>query len=325
MNPSIFRISLDIHDEGSQVSLAVKKGDTIRVIQATLTERGKPYAITAGCTAVFTAKKPDGSILYNACTVSGSGITYAMTPQTTAAAGRADCEFRLYDAADELITSPRFNIIICDTVYDDDDVIDSTSEASALDALIDEATQLIETVEDKLANGEFDGADGQAATIEVGETATGEPGTPAAVVNAGTTNAAVLRFTIPKGEKGDTGPRGVKGDTGNPGVYTGQNEPADSDIDVWINPDGEASGGSVPFGGKKGQVLTKRSDSEMDFVWMDPQGGSGGYVIGSGLKLDGNTLSVDTAEAVEEDNTKPVTSGAVYVQLGNVEVLLENL
>lgn len=217
MNPSIFRISLDIHDEGSQVSLAVKKGDTIRVIQATLTERGKPYAITAGCTAVFTAKKPDGSILYNACTVSGSGITYAMTPQTTAAAGRADCEFRLYDAADELITSPRFNIIICDTVYDDDDVIDSTSEASALDALIDEATQLIETVEDKLANGEFDGADGQAATIEVGETATGEPGTPAAVVNAGTTNAAVLRFTIPKGEKGDTGPRGEKGDTGEKG------------------------------------------------------------------------------------------------------------
>ena len=214
MNPSIFRISLDIHDEGSQVSLAVKKGDTIRVIQATLTERGRPYTITAGCTAVFTAKKPDGSILYNACTVSGSGITYAMTPQTTAAAGRADCEFRLYDAADELITSPRFNIVICDTVYDDDDVIESTSEATALTELIDEATELIETVESKLANGEFDGADGQAATIEVGQTVTGEAGSPAAVANTGTANAAVLHFTIPKGEKGDAGAQGEKGEAG---------------------------------------------------------------------------------------------------------------
>ena len=38
-----------------------------------------------------------------------------------------------------------------------------------------------------------------------------------------------------------------------------------------------------------------------------------------------NTLSVDTAKAVEEDNTKPVTSAAVYTQLGNVEALLHSI
>ena len=46
---------------------------------------------------------------------------------------------------------------------------------------------------------------------------------------------------------------------------------------------------------------------------------TGGYKIGAGLVVDEetNTLSVDTAEAVEEDNTKPITSAAVYTQLGN--------
>ena len=50
-----------------------------------------------------------------------------------------------------------------------------------------------------------------------------------------------------------------------------------------------------------------------------------GYAIGDGLKIVDGKLTVDTAAEVEEDNTKPVTSGAVYVQLGNVEALLANI
>lgn len=48
------------------------------------------------------------------------------------------------------------------------------------------------------------------------------------------------------------------------------------------------------------------------------------YTIGHGLKLDEstNTLSVDTADEVEQDNTLPVTSAAVAATVGNIEVLL---
>lgn len=55
--------------------------------------------------------------------------------------------------------------------------------------------------------------------------------------------------------------------------------------------------------------------------------GGGGYNIGPGLKLDAetNTLSVDTAEAVEKDNTKPVTSAAVYTEVGNINALLATI
>lgn len=55
--------------------------------------------------------------------------------------------------------------------------------------------------------------------------------------------------------------------------------------------------------------------------------GGGGYTIGDGLKLDAatNTLSVDTAEIVEKDNTKPVTSAAVYTEVGNINALLATI
>lgn len=48
--------------------------------------------------------------------------------------------------------------------------------------------------------------------------------------------------------------------------------------------------------------------------------------IGDNLKItEDGVLSVDTAEAVEQDNTKPVTSAAVYTEIGNIEVLLAAL
>lgn len=67
------------------------------------------------------------------------------------------------------------------------------------------------------------GPQGPAATITIGTTHTGEPGTDATVTNSGSTSAAIFNFVIPrgakgdKGSKGDTGPQGEKGDTGSQG------------------------------------------------------------------------------------------------------------
>lgn len=54
-------------------------------------------------------------------------------------------------------------------------------------------------------------------------------------------------------------------------------------------------------------------------------GGAVPYKIGAGLKVVENELMVDTADAVEQDNTRPVTSAAVYVEIGNIEALLAAL
>jgi hypothetical protein len=52
----------------------------------------------------------------------------------------------------------------------------------------------------------------------------------------------------------------------------------------------------------------------------------GGIKVGKNLKIDENgILSVDITDKVSEDNTKPVTSGAVYTEVGNIESLLKAL
>ena len=107
--------------------------------------------------------------------------------------------------------------------------------------------------------------------------------------------------TGPQGEKGDTGatgPKGPQGEQGPAGIVVQETEPTGPEHPVWVNPKGSSSGGS-----------------------------GGGYNIGSGLKLDAatNTMSVDTAAAVEKDNTKPVTSAAVYTEVGNINALLATI
>ena len=57
--------------------------------------------------------------------------------------------------------------------------------------------------------GHVKGPKGDAATVSVGTTTTGAAGSSASVTNSGTSSAAVLNFTIPKGDKGDAGTPGV--------------------------------------------------------------------------------------------------------------------
>ena len=92
------------------------------------------------------------------------------------------------------------------------------------------------------------GEPGAAATVTVGTVTTGEPGTDAIVTNSGTESAAVLNFTIPRGETGAVGPQGPKGDKGD----TGETGPA---------------GAGVPDGGTAGQLLGK---TESGTSWIDP-------------------------------------------------------
>lgn len=58
------------------------------------------------------------------------------------------------------------------------------------------------------------GQDGAAATITIGTTTTGAPGSSASVTNSGTSSAAVFDFTVPRGATGATGAQGSQGPQG---------------------------------------------------------------------------------------------------------------
>lgn len=91
------------------------------------------------------------------------------------------------------------------------------AQTAAAQSAAENAEKIADEIQEKADSGAFNGKDGvpgpqgpqgetgpqgAAATIEIGETTTGEPGTQAAVTNVGTENAAVLNFTIPQGTSG---------------------------------------------------------------------------------------------------------------------------
>ena len=182
-----YRFLLDVHETNSQISLSFKQGDTGRVLYITLTENGDIFNIPQNCVAVFTALKPDGTIIFNDCEINGNEIVYTHTAQTAAVTGKVDCELRLYGAGNTLITSPHFTIFVHPTVYFDQ--IESKDEVNTLTNLISEANT-------KLANGEF------IPKISIGSVSTLPAGSAASVEVSGTAEAPVLNFGIPQGEQG---------------------------------------------------------------------------------------------------------------------------
>ena len=92
------------------------------------------------------------------------------------------------------------------------------------------------------------GPAGTSATATAGATTTGAAGTSAAVVNSGTSSAAVFDFTIPRGDTGatgPTGPTGAAGPTGAPGPTgpigpTGPTGP--------VGPNGRISPSAIDYG-----------------------------------------------------------------------------
>jgi hypothetical protein len=69
-------------------------------------------------------------------------------------------------------------------------------------------------------------------------------------------------------------------------------------------------------------------DPQMDAEFADTTQIDGGqYRFSYGLKYDPDTrtVSVDAADAVTAGDTRPVTSAAVQVEIGNIEVLLHTI
>lgn len=165
MNNSYYQISLNIHDHASNVMLKAKRGDTGRLLYIILMDGRNPYVITDECRAVFKAKKPDGNVLYNSCSIIDHVICYAFTPQTTSATGKTECEIQLYGADNKLLTSARFALIVDDLVYDEDAELVSEKEFTELTSALYKSTALINNVENKLANGDFNGPQGASGVI----------------------------------------------------------------------------------------------------------------------------------------------------------------
>ena len=148
MMDSCIRMNLDLQQTDMQITLRAKRGDTGRLLRITLSNEGVPYWIAPDCYAVFTGKKPDGTVIYNQCEIENNEIRYRFTEQTCAVPGRIPAELRLYGTEGKLLTTAGFLLEVHDTVYHPEDVL-SQDEMDALDSLVLELWELRQQLTDQ--------------------------------------------------------------------------------------------------------------------------------------------------------------------------------
>jgi hypothetical protein len=137
------------------------------------------------------------------------------------------------------------------------------------------------------------GPQGAGATITIGTTLTGNPGTGAQVTNSGTSTDAVFNFVIPRGDVGATGPTGPTGATGATGPV----------------------GPGVAAGGVAGQYLKKTTSVNYETTWDDLP------VYVSSVSGTANQISVATGTTTPVISlaTNPVVPGfaGIKIPVGN--------
>jgi parallel beta-helix repeat protein len=155
------------------------------------------------------------------------------------------------------------------------------------------------------------GAKGDAATLDVGTTTTGNAGTSASVVNSGSVNDAIFDFTIPKGDKGD------KGDTGGTGTLVDLGGVAKSLYDansilyatVDDTPVALTIGASTIVGRKSTGDIVALTASEVRTIINV----SDGAIAGATKSLDNlASVAINTSLISDTDSTDDLGSSAKY-------------
>lgn len=153
------------------------------------------------------------------------------------------------------------------------------------------------------------GEQGPAATVAVGVTTTGSPGSNAEVTNNGTSGAAVLNFKIPRGDKGDKGDKGDNGSNSTVPGPPGTAATVDVGTTTTLNP-GESA--SVKNAGTT-------TSAYLEFGIPRGEAGPTGATGSTGPK--GDPLEVHLSDGrPDQINGRPVRAGDLWFKTLNAQL-----
>ena len=214
-----FSLTLDMVRAMRSHPFEVVAGDTGNVLEVRLENDGVPVPLE-GRYVCMVFRSGIGTALQD----DDSGITLGEEEGTFSIAllpgsygpGDVSADVQVYSGSDRktLITSTRFTFR-CRNALLNPETMRAQAAYPPLVAATREAEEAAEAARQAAARA-------VAATVAVGTVTTGAAGTAAAVVNSGTATAAVLNFTIPRGERGEQGEQGeqgLAGPQGEPGSY----------------------------------------------------------------------------------------------------------
>ena len=284
----------------------------------------------------------------------GSKVVWTVTATDTATAGNGRAELRYY-IGDTLAKSATSIITVSDALDAPAEIPDPPGQ-NWLDQVM-EAAQRAEDAANR-AEGVEPGTGGTGSAGKDGATFTpvvSEDGTLSWTNNKGLDNPAPVNIKGPKGNKGDkgdtgavgpVGPQGEQGKTGLQGERGAQGEKGDTGPK---GPQGEkgdtgATGAQGADGGyytpKVSQpatntMLVEHTPSKAGMPAVEPvtinlpvgsdSSQNGDFKTDKTLSMEDGVLSVNTTNAIEQDNTLPITSAGVYAAVGNIEELLKTI
>jgi hypothetical protein len=118
------------------MSIAVFTYDSAVRLCISLTDGGIPYLVEQGSRAVLYGKRPDDSPLIHNCMIDDTGrIIYDFNEHTASQTGITRCHIRLYGADGELISAPRFIIVVEERLVTEYDLQIEGSPLDAIDKL----------------------------------------------------------------------------------------------------------------------------------------------------------------------------------------------
>ena len=251
-DPVVHRFTLDVNTNTSQVVVLAKVGDTNRDMRISFTEGGVPYKIS-GKTATLGFVPPGGNFSSVSSEREGEEIIWHFTKALTAVTGRVSCEVQIYSGAN-LLTSPRFTIIVDDTLYEKGS---KEIKASA------EYTAFVEQARWCVA-----ARLGAAEAEEKAKNAAEEANKVADELKKAKDNG---EFNGPKGDTGEKGDKGDKGDTGEVNINDAAIGPdawSSTNIVEKLCPDFEKTGKLVQCNPVEGYPLTvfAKEDGDVEGV-----------------------------------------------------------
>lgn len=190
-----YPITVDLYKPYPLPLVEAQQNNIGRGVLVTLTAQGAVITPTGESIQLY-AKKPDGTISYLACTLTGTQIECDFTNQMLALPGTVEVELQMIGGspgAETEITTPIFCVKVNPSNVDDS-AVESQDEFPALVTALAEVAELKE-------NG-LKGDPGEAATIQIGTVTASDPGSNPQVTNSGTAQDAVLNFVLPRGEPG---------------------------------------------------------------------------------------------------------------------------
>ena len=216
LNPVVYEMRLDVARGGSQACVILKRNDErVRALRIRLYAGSTPAALSGDEIAVLRGVKADGTALYSDCSVVGNAIECLAPGQMLAVPGQVECELVVYGGDGSVLTTPRFDVYVEETLYGDSR-IESTDEYSGLTSAMTQVAAMRGTLDglygemrEAYESGALIGPTGPAGPQ-------GEPGEQGIRGEAGEQG--------PRGETGEQGQRGDKGDPGDPGERGPQGE-----------------------------------------------------------------------------------------------------